>query len=391
MTTIDHHATSEPAAPAQLQLPASSEAPATTSVPAVTIAILMVMGLVFAAELLIGVEPWKGALRPGVTTLLAFGGLQHLLVVDQGQWFRLFSAPLLHLDATHVVINGLVLWYGGRALEAMIGRLWFATIFILGGLAGAAASLGGNPHNVVSVGASGAIMAVLAATYVLALHYGPGPRRSATQSHALRLLIPSLIPLGVSFSTSAVDYHAHFGGTVAGALIAALLLAIWSSRDATPGMSFVAAAILAIGLSATVYSAAANAGTYRIYNMTHLLIPSADIPKGTPAVVAKAPDLLKQYPADPRAHLYQAIALAQAKDLAGAEQQVRIALADKDKLRLLFTPWLKTHLESYLALILTDEQRKDEATKFAKAGCLDTSAPLHAALVKAGLCEVAKS
>jgi rhomboid protease GluP len=389
MTTIDHHATSETAA-VQPRSPASSEA-ATKSFPAVTTVILIVMGLVFAAELLLGVEPWHGVLRPGVTTLLALGGLQHPLVVDQGQWYRLFSAPLLHLDATHVLINGLVLWYAGRALEAMIGRLWFATIFILGGLAGGVASLGGNAHNVVSVGASGAIMAVLAATYVLAFHYGVGPRRSAIQSSALRLLIPSLIPLGVSFSASAIDYHAHFGGTVGGALMAAMLLAIWSKRNATPGLSFLAAAIVAVGLSATVYSAAANASTYRIYNMTHLLIPAADIPKGTPAVVAKAPDLLKQYPADPRAHLYQAVALAQAKDLAGAEQQMRLALADNDKLRLLFAPWLKVHLESYLALILTDEQRKDEAAQFAKAGCLDTSAPLHTALVKAGLCEMPKS
>jgi hypothetical protein len=52
---------------------------------------------------------------------------------------------------------------------------------------------------------------------------------------------------------------------------------------------------------------------------------------------------------------------------------------------------LNTPLESYLALILTDEHRKDEAATFAKAGCLDTSATLHAALVKAGLCETPKS
>jgi hypothetical protein len=178
--------------------------------------------------------------------------------------------------------------YGGRALEAMTGRLWFAAIFILGGLAGGAASLGGNAHNVVSVGASGAIMAVLAATYVLAFHYGAGSRRSAIQSNALRLLIPSLIPLGVSFSTSAIDYHAHFGGTVAGALIAAMLLAIWPSRDATPRLSFLAALIVAMGLSATIYSAAANAGTYRVYNMARLLIPAADVPQGrSQAVVHK--------------------------------------------------------------------------------------------------------
>lgn len=390
MTTIENHASSVTTAPVPAPLAAQSDA-ATKVFPAATAIILATMGLIFFAEVLFGVEPWSGAFRPGVTTLMAFGGLQYPLVVDQGQWYRLFSAPLLHLDATHILINGLVLWYGGRVLEAMIGRLWFAAVFIIGGIAGGGASLAGNAHNIVSVGASGAIMAVLAATYVLALHFEPGSRRSTIQNNALRLLIPSLIPLGVSFSGSAVDYHAHFGGAIAGTAMAAMLLAIWSSRDAMPALPRVAAAIVTLGFLATIYSAAANANTYRIYNMTQLLIPMAEIPKDVPAIVAKASGLVKQYPDDPRSHLYQAIALVQAKDLAGAEQQIRVGLADKDKLRLLFTPVTRTHLESYLALILTDEHRKDEAMEFAKAGCRTASAPLHTALVKAGLCEMPKS
>jgi rhomboid protease GluP len=391
MSTTDHLATSDSSAPARSVSPASSDAGTATAAPVVTAGILVVMGLVFSAELLFGVEPWRGALRPGVTTLLAFGGLQHPLLVGQGQWYRLFSAPLLHLDATHVLINGLVLWYGGRALEAMIGRSWFALIFILGGIVGALASLGGNAHNVVSVGASGAIMAVLAATYLLAFHYEAGAHRSAAQSSAMRLLIPSLIPLGLSLGGNVIDYHAHFGGAAAGALMGAALLAIWPVRATTPALSRLAALIVALGLSATVYSAVAGAGTYHVYNMTRSLIPAAELPKDTATVLAKAPELLKQYPADPRVHLYQAVALVQAKDLAGAEQEMRAGLANEDVLRLLFAPGLKTHLQSYLALILIDDRRKDEAVTFARAGCLDTKATLHGALVKAGLCETPRS
>ena len=391
MTAIEtFHANSVTAVAAPPPVPAQS-APATKTFPTVTTLILIAMGLIFSAEVVFGVEPSSGAFRPGVTTLMAFGGLQYSLVVDQGQWFRLFSAPLLHLEVTHVVINGVVLLYAGRVLEVMIGRLWFAAVFIIGGIAGCGVSLVTNAHNIVSVGASGAIMAVLAATYALAFHYDSDSQRSTIQINALRLLIPSLIPLGVNFSASATDYGAHFGGTIAGTIMGLILLAIWSRRDAMPALPRVATAIVALGLLATSYSVAANAHGYRIYNMKRLLIPAADIPKESTAIIAKAPELLKRYPRDPRAHLYEAVALVQDRNLEGAEQQMRAGLSEEDILLTLLVPTAKTHLQSYLALILTDEHRKEEAREFAKAGCLNTSAPLHTALVKAGLCEIPNS
>src|SRR5450432_3254872 len=82
--------------------------------PAVTAIILTAVVLLFLAELLGGVEPDRGAFKPGIATLLAFGGLQYQLTVAGGQWYRLFSAPLLHLDLVHIVLNGAVLWCAGR-------------------------------------------------------------------------------------------------------------------------------------------------------------------------------------------------------------------------------------------------------------------------------------
>jgi rhomboid protease GluP len=389
MTTIESfHTDSVPTPPPS---PVQSTAAPASVFPIVTSIILIAMGLIFTAEVVFGVEPWSGAFRPGVTALMAFGGLQYLLVVDQGQWYRLLSAPLLHLDLGHVLINGVVLWYSGRVLEGMIGRSWFAAVFIIGGIAGALMSLAVNAHNVVSVGASGAIMAVLAASFVLAFHYEPGSRRQAIQASALRFLIPSLIPLGVSLSSGATDYGAHFGGAIAGAMMAAMLLTGWRGCDSRPSLSRVAGAIVALGLFAATYSAAANAHEYRIYNLQRLLIPAAEIPKDLPAILAKAPELLKQYPRDPRARFYQAVTLVHADDLAAAETQMRIGLSEQDILRVLLTPTAKAHLQGYLALILTDEHRKDEAREFAKAGCLNASESFHPALVKSGLCEAPKS
>ncbi len=132
--------------------------------------------------------------------------------------------------------------------------------------------------------------------------------------------------------------------------------------------------IVALGLAAVSYSAVANAQTYRVYNLHRFLIPAAEIPQGHAALLAKAPELLQQYPRDPRSHLYQAISLAHARDLAGAEAETRAALAERDILSTLLVPSFTDHLQAYLALVLTDQHRKDEARAFAKAACCDASA-----------------
>src|ERR1700722_6830342 len=107
----------------------------------------------------------------------------------------------------------------------MNGRSWCAAVFMIGGIGGSLMSLAVNAHNVVSVGVSGVIMALLAARFVLAFHYEPGSQRQAMQTNALWLLIPSLIPHGASHGSAATDYGAHFGGAIAGVIMAAILLA----------------------------------------------------------------------------------------------------------------------------------------------------------------------
>jgi rhomboid protease GluP len=372
-------------------LPAEPTDAAAKTFPVVTSLIMATIVLVFLAEMTFGVAPDQGSFRPAVSTLLAFGGLQYPLVVS-GQWHRLFSAPLLHADLKHVALNSVALWYAGRMLEGMIGRLWFAAIFILGGLAGCAMSLAVNGPNIVSVGASGALMAVLSATIVLAWHDDAVTTRRGKQGQALFLLIPSLIPIG--FSAGKIDYAGHFGGAIGGVILGGMLLAIWSKHDAMPGLRRVAAAIMVLGLLGTGYSASANADGYRSFGLKRLLIPAAEIPTDTAAIYAKSAALLEKYPRDPRAREFAAMSLVKWGDLAGAEQQMRIGLAEEDIMRMMLVPTAKSYFQSYLALILYDENRKDEAKEFARAACQSTSPVLASRrekLIKLALCETAKS
>src|SRR5208283_6230464 len=93
------------------------------------------------------------------------------LVLEDGQWWRLFSAPLLHGGLLHIAFNGIALYFAGAVLENVIGRAWFAGVFAVSAVTGSAMSLLINPDSLISVGASGAIMGLFAAAFVVAYRY----------------------------------------------------------------------------------------------------------------------------------------------------------------------------------------------------------------------------
>ena len=126
-------------ADADLMPPTVTVAP--SSFPVLTTAILAVLFAVFAAEILYGIGPWTKALEPTIATLVAFGGLSHDLVLQSGQWYRLFSAPFLHVDAGHLAMNAIALFIAGRSLESLVGRAWFGAAYVIGALGGSLLSL----------------------------------------------------------------------------------------------------------------------------------------------------------------------------------------------------------------------------------------------------------
>src|SRR5207237_4926866 len=115
----------------------------------------------------------------------------------------------------------------------LVGRAWLFALFFIGTLGGSLMSLAINPADVVSVGASGAIMGLLAAALVLALRFPAGPQRTAIHMGLLRVFIPSLIPLAVH-SGERIDFAAHLGGDLVGWLIGAILLISWPRPAARP-------------------------------------------------------------------------------------------------------------------------------------------------------------
>lgn len=252
-------------------------------VPIVALSVLVLLAAAFAAEQVFGIGPSTGALKPTMATLVALGGLNHGLVLEQGQWYRLLTAALLHGDAIHLLMNGIALYYAGTILERLVGRAWFAALFVLGALAGSMASLAINPPNVVSVGASGAIMALLAAAYVTSFRMPHGGERTGAQINLTRILIPALIPLA---SRGGVDFAAHFGGAVAGALTGALLLRHWTRTDPLPHFRKAAAGLAMAGMIGFAGASLLIARGYQEFTVVQVLIPPGQLPKTDEAATA---------------------------------------------------------------------------------------------------------
>jgi rhomboid protease GluP len=246
--------------------------------PWLTFALLAVLVVVFAMEYLFAVTPSVRS-NPSIATLFALGGLNRAIVLSGGQWYRLLTAPLLHAGFIHILSNSIALLLGGWLLERLVGRLWLFAFFVVGALGGSLMSLAVMPNNSISVGASGALMALFAALFVGSFRVpATTPARHRLQASSLRILLPSLLPLVSSTSIGHIDYGAHFGGALSGSALALLLLKYWPQSERIPRLRKIAASISVIGVILFAVGAGMVIGNYPARSLTS----QADLPKTMP-------------------------------------------------------------------------------------------------------------
>jgi membrane associated rhomboid family serine protease len=154
-----------------------------------------------------------------ITLLDAAGGLtrwgmQPLAIALDDQWFRLVSSMFLHANWLHIGFNMYVLFLLGPPLERVLGHGRFLTLYLLSGIGGSVASYWFSPINTLSVGASGAIFGLMTAWIVV----GRRLDRDVTQ-----IIVLLAINVVLGFFLRGVDWRAHLGGAVTGALVALLL------------------------------------------------------------------------------------------------------------------------------------------------------------------------
>jgi len=330
-------------------------------IPFLTGFLILFLLLIFGVERRLAFDVSKDG-ELSLESLIAFGAISYDLVVKSGEWWRVSLGPLLHGSGSHLFGNCFALLIVGLRLEPMIGRAWFAMIFVVSALGGAAGSLLFNPPDVPSVGASGAITGLVGALFVVSFCRRAEPaERRAMRRISLFFGVPALLPLAFAASSS-VDYFAHAGGAIAGGALGLALCALWAVYGVRPIFARAAAigALMALavsmacaGIAATRYSAhGAKAAQF---------ISSSEIPSD----LAKIGDdqsarLMARYPKDARSHLFRALFLVvQAHRYAEAEDRLRAAMA-------LASPSpvgraTRDFARTVLAVVIIEQGRRDEA------------------------------
>jgi membrane associated rhomboid family serine protease len=142
--------------------------------------------------------------------------------VRDGEVWRLLTVALVHSGLMHLVFNVSILLDVGATLERLAGTSRMLVVLIVGTAAGSALSVAVLPQ--LSVGASGGVLALAAALVSLGIRHRaelPAGARKKLVRAAAELVALNVV---LTFVLSNVDWAAHLGGIVAGAVIG------WSSR-----------------------------------------------------------------------------------------------------------------------------------------------------------------
>ncbi len=154
--------------------------------------------------------------------MLRSGALNVSLVIDRGEYYRLFTSMFMHGGFSHIFNNMLVLFCIGDNLERAVGHVKYLIMYIAGGLLANIAALiyyDVMNMNVCCVGASGAIFSVVGALfYIVLVNKGRLEDLSAAK---LGLFIVMSIYLGLQSATT--SNSAHIGGLAAGFILAVLI------------------------------------------------------------------------------------------------------------------------------------------------------------------------
>jgi len=151
--------------------------------------------------------------------LFVEGSLFPPYVVENNQFYRLFTAMFLHASPMHIFFNMYGLYIVGNMIEPIFGRLRFGIIYFLGGLGGSVLSLALGDYGVPSVGASGAIFAIFTAEAVHLYQHRNVYRNVQGQLRQIVLLIGFNVLIGFT-PGSRIDNWGHIGGLIGGAILA---------------------------------------------------------------------------------------------------------------------------------------------------------------------------
>jgi membrane associated rhomboid family serine protease len=194
--------------------------------------------LLIAANILVFVMQWlAGPQQEALVYQFALIPAQLTSALDPGDIGDIFTSMFMHAGLMHLAGNMLYLWIFGDNVEDSMGPLKYLAFYLAGGVVASLAHIFTNPTSQIpTVGASGAIAAVLGAYLVLF------PRSRVLTiiplGFYMRLtMVPAALVLGLWFvlqifsgvlalggpDVGGVAFWAHVGGFVTGVVLGLLL------------------------------------------------------------------------------------------------------------------------------------------------------------------------
>jgi rhomboid protease GluP len=175
--------------------------------PPMTLALLLVNAALFVAEIALGGSQ-------DVETLIRLGALWAPLVFD-GQYWRLFTATLLHYGPLHFGLNMFMLWLIGRDLEFEVGALRLLAVYLGAAVFSSCVVVivmtAGAGYGLY-VGASGAIFGLFGVVASLRIRDWLRHRASLDAFRATALGLAMLVQIAADFLLPMSSLSAHLSG-----------------------------------------------------------------------------------------------------------------------------------------------------------------------------------
>ncbi|OBK22107.1 rhomboid family intramembrane serine protease [Mycobacterium asiaticum] len=161
--------------------------------------------------------------------------------VAGGEFYRLVTSVFLHAGTMHLLLNMWVLYVVGPPLEMGLGRLRYIGLYAVSGLGGSVLVYLLSPVDTPTLGASGAIYGLFAATLVVAKRLTLDVRWVAAVI-VINLAFTFVVP---AITSHQISWQAHVGGLIAGAVITAAYVYVpRQRRDLLQAGATVAALVL---------------------------------------------------------------------------------------------------------------------------------------------------
>ena len=176
-------------------------------------------------------------------------GLLAGVLVNDGEWWRLLSAGFLHSQPIHLLLNMVVLWFLGQALEPVFRHAKFLAVYLASLFAGSFGALLLTDPFVPIVGASGAVYGLIGALLIVYRDRGI----AITQSPIFGLLVINVL---FTFFSPGISIGAHLGGLAGGAVAGLLVLQAERRRSTALALAGCAAVAVVAAVGAIVAAGA---------------------------------------------------------------------------------------------------------------------------------------